>query len=40
LLPKIELLNDTQFFSLDQAREAVAEWVEDCNTEMLHWSLA
>jgi len=27
-----EPLNETLFFSLDQAREAVAEWIEDDNT--------
>ncbi len=35
-----ELLNETLFFSLDQAREAVAEWIEDYNTERPHSSLA
>jgi transposase InsO family protein len=35
-----ELLNETLFFSLDKAREAVAEWVEDYNTERPHSSLA
>ena len=35
-----ELLNETLFFSLDQAREAVAEWVKDYNTERPHSSLA
>lgn len=35
-----ELLSETLFFSLDQAREAVAKWVEDCNTERPHSSLA
>ena len=35
-----ELLNETLFFSLNQAREAVAEWVEDYNTERPHSSLA
>ena len=35
-----ELLNETLFFSLDQAREAVAEWVEDYNTQRPHSSLA
>jgi len=35
-----ELLNETLFFSLDQAREAIAAWVEDYNTERPHSSLA
>jgi hypothetical protein len=35
-----ELLNETLFFSLYQAREAVAEWVEDHNTKRPHSSLA
>jgi putative transposase len=35
-----ELLNATLFFSLEQAREAVAEWIEDYNTERPHSSLA
>jgi transposase InsO family protein len=35
-----ELLNETLFFSLEQAREAVAEWIEDDNTERPHSSLA
>ncbi len=35
-----ELLNETLFFSLDQARGAVAAWTEDYNTERPHSSLA
>ncbi len=35
-----ELLNETLFFSLDQAREAVAEWIEDYNTTRPQSSLA
>lgn len=35
-----ELLNETLFFSLDQAREAVAAWADDDNTERPHSSLA
>ena len=35
-----ELLNETLFFTLDQARQAVAEWIEDYNTERPHSSLA
>ncbi|MCZ8275016.1 MAG: transposase, partial [Microcystis sp. LE19-4.1E] len=35
-----ELLNETLFFTLDQAREAVAAWAEDYNTERPHSSLA
>ena len=35
-----ELLNETLFFSLDQAREAIAAWIEDYNTERPHSSLA
>mgnify|MGYP003337547931 CR=1 FL=1 len=34
-----ELLNETLFFSLDQAREAVAAWAEDYNTTRPHSSL-
>jgi putative transposase len=34
------LLNETLFFSLDQVREAVAEWVEDYNIRRPHSSLA
>ncbi|MCA3561703.1 MAG: transposase family protein [Aestuariivirga sp.] len=33
------LLNETLFFSLDQAREAAASWAEDCNTTRPHSSL-
>lgn len=28
-----ELLNETLFFGIDHARQAVAEWVHTCNTE-------
>ena len=35
-----ELLNETLFFTLDQARQAVAEWIEDYNNERPHSSLA
>jgi transposase InsO family protein len=35
-----ELLNETLFFTLDQAREAVAAWAEDYNTTRPHSSLA
>lgn len=35
-----KLLNETLFLYLDQARQAVAEWVEDYNTERPHSSLA
>ena len=35
-----ELLNETLFFSLDQARSIIAAWVEDYNTTRPHSSLA
>ena len=35
-----ELLNETLFFSLDHARKAIAEWVEDYNTRRPHSALA
>lgn len=35
-----ELLNETLFFSLEHARHAVAEWVEDYNTRRPHSALA
>jgi transposase InsO family protein len=35
-----ELLNETLFFTLDHAREAVAAWAEDYNTTRPHSSLA
>jgi putative transposase len=35
-----ELLNETLFFTLDLARQAVAAWVDDYNTERPHSSLA
>ena len=35
-----ELLNETLFFSLDHARNAIAEWVEDYNTRRPHSALA
>jgi putative transposase len=34
-----ELLNESLFFSLDHARNALVEWVEDYNTERPHSSL-
>ena len=35
-----ELLNETLFFSLDQARQVIAEWVDDYNTTRPHSALA
>ena len=35
-----ELLNETLFFNLDQARKVIAEWVEDYNTTRPHSALA
>ena len=35
-----ELLNETLFFSLDQARSTIATWMEDYNTTRPHSSLA
>ena len=35
-----ELLNDTLFLSLDQARETIAAWIGDYNTERPLSSLA
>jgi transposase InsO family protein len=35
-----ELLNETLFFSLDHAREAITEWAEDYNTRRPHSALA
>jgi hypothetical protein len=35
-----ELLNETLFFSLVQARKVIAEWVEDYNTARPHSALA
>jgi transposase InsO family protein len=35
-----ELLNETLFFSLDQARQVIAEWVDDYNTVRPHSALA
>ena len=35
-----ELLNETLFFSLDHARKAITEWVEDYNTRRPHSALA
>ena len=35
-----ELLNETLFFSLDHATNAIAEWVEDYNTRRPHSALA
>jgi transposase InsO family protein len=35
-----ELLNETLFFSLGQAREAITAWMEDYNTARPHSSLA
>jgi putative transposase len=37
---RVELLNEALFFSLDQARDAVDEWVEDYNTDRPQSSLA
>ena len=34
-----ELLNETLFFTIGQAREALARWVDDYNTERPHSSL-
>ena len=34
-----ELLNETLFFNLDQARKAIAAWVEDYNTSRPHSAL-
>ena len=34
-----ELLNETLFFTIGQARAVLARWVEDYNTERLHSSL-
>lgn len=34
-----ELLNESQFFGLDHARSAIAEWVEDFNIARPHSSL-
>ena len=34
-----ELLNETLFFSLDQARMMIAAWVEDYNTSRPHSAL-
>ena len=35
-----ELLNETLFFSLDQARQVIAQWVDDYNTTRPHSALA
>ena len=35
-----ELFNETLFFSLDHARQAIAEWVVDYNTRRPHSALA
>ena len=35
-----ELLNETLFFSLDHARQVIAEWVDDYNTARPHSALA
>ena len=35
-----ELLNETLFFTLDQARQMIAAWIEDYNTARPHSSLA
>ena len=35
-----ELLNETLFFSLEQARKAIAAWVEDYYTAWPHSALA
>lgn len=34
-----ELLNESQFFGIDRARNAIAEWVDDYNTARPHSSL-
>lgn len=34
-----ELLNETLFFNLDHARQAIAEWIEDYNMKRPHSSL-
>ena len=34
-----ELINETLFFSLDQARNVIAAWVEDYNTIRPHSAL-
>ena len=34
-----ELLNETLFFTIGQARAILARWVDDCNTERPHSSL-
>ena len=35
-----ELLNEALFFSLEHARKAIAEWIEDYNTRRPHAALA
>ncbi len=37
---RYELLNETLFFNLDQARKVIAAWVEDYNTARPHSGLA
>ncbi len=39
LLPKSELLNETLFFTIGQARTMLARWIDDYNTERPHSSL-
>jgi len=39
LLPKTELLNETQFFDLDHARTAIALWAADYNESRPHSAL-
>jgi putative transposase len=34
-----ELLNETLFFTIGQARSILARWMHDCNTERPHSSL-
>jgi putative transposase len=34
-----ELLNETQFFGIDHARQAAARWTNTCNTERPHSAL-
>lgn len=34
-----ELLNESLFFGIDHGRNAIAEWVQDYNTERPHSSL-
>ena len=36
---RVELLNETLFFTIGQARAIVARWIDDYNTERSHSSL-